>query len=285
MTVETSTGSNGVTHEWIFIDESEIATSPTQTLRPPIPNPNLPVDVPFPPNINPADLIRRNRNGDLLSRATNKFLIYRNEYAKELQNQGFRLSMREVSRMAAKSWKREPQHVKRKYEDIAREVERIHVQLSMSSSSGWERRRPCFNRSPSEQGFLPIHNQMDDCVVLPSMTVPSNHPSISQYSPYMPFAQTIPYTPTMRTVPSHRYSPIASPIDSRSLYFVNNCANSPFDYFQYELYNEPLSESLHLPIEATSLASNFDVPFGFSSESDSLNDSLGNSPESYVDFA
>jgi len=283
MAVENSTGGSGATHEWIFIDESEIATSPTQTVRPPIPNPNLPVDVPFPPNINPADLIRRNRNGDLLSRATNKFLIYRNEYAKELQNQGFRLSMREVSRMAAKSWKREPQHVKRKYEDIAREVERIHVQLSMSSTSGWERRRPCFNRSP-EQGYIPIHNQLDDsCVVLPSMTVPSNHPSIPQYSPYMPFAQTIPYTPTIRTVPSHRYSPIASPIDSRSLYIVNNCGNSPFEYFQYEFYNEPLPDSLQLPIDA-SLTSNFDVPFSFTSDADSLNDSLGSSPESY-DFS
>jgi hypothetical protein len=276
-----STGGTAVAHEWIFIDESEIATSPAQTLRPPIPNPNLPVDVPFPPDINPADLIRRNRNGDLLSRATNKFLIYRNEYAKELQNQGFRLSMREVSRMAAKSWKREPQHVKRKYEDIAREVERIHVQLSMSSSSGWERRRPCFNRTPSEQGFLPIHNQLDEnCVVLPSMTVPSNHPSISQYSPYMPFASTIPYTPAIRTVPSHRYSPMTSPIDS-NLYFVNNCGTPSFEYFQYELYNEPLQ----LPIEAAaSIASNFDVQFGFSSDADSLNDSLGNSPES-LDFS
>jgi hypothetical protein len=278
MAGDNSTG-GGVTHEWIFIDESEIATSPAQNLRPPIPNPNLPVDVPFPPNINPADLIRRNRNGDLLSRATNKFLIYRNEYAKELQNQGFRLSMREVSRMAAKSWKREPQHVKRKYEDIAREVERIHVQLSMSSSSGWERRRPCFNRTPSEPGFLPIHSQLDEgCVVLPSMTVPSNHPSIPQYSPYMPFTSPIPYTPAIRTVPSHRYSPIASPIDSRNLYLVNSCGNPPFDYFQYEIYDD----QLQLPIETnTPLTSNFDVPFGFSSDADSLNDSLGNSPESF----
>ncbi|CAG8485311.1 6428_t:CDS:1 [Funneliformis caledonium] len=276
MTGNNSTGGSGVAHEWIFIDESEIATSPAQTLRSPVPNPNLPVDVPFPPNINPADLIRRNRNGDLLSRATNKFLIYRNEYAKELQNQGFRLSMREVSRMAAKAWKREPQHVKRKYEDIAREVERIHVQLSMSSSSGWERRRPCYNRTSSEQEFFPIHNQMEDNCVM--MTVPQ---SIPQYSPYIPFASTIPYTPTVRTVPSHRYSPIPSPVDSRQLYLVNNCGTSPFDYFQYDLYNEPLS----LPIETTpSLSPNFEIPFGFSSDADSLNDSLGSSPEAF-DFS
>ncbi|CAG8487005.1 11133_t:CDS:2, partial [Acaulospora colombiana] len=55
--------------------------------------------------INPPDLIRRNKkNSELPSRATNK----------------------DVSRMAAMAWKNEPRKAKRKYEDIAREVEMIH---------------------------------------------------------------------------------------------------------------------------------------------------------------
>ncbi|CAG8526801.1 6791_t:CDS:2, partial [Acaulospora colombiana] len=131
--------------EWIFIDESNTINSPPiQPLSShPTPDPEIfkKIVVPFPPKINPPDLIRRNKkNGELLSRATNKFLIYRNEFSKELSKQlescgCSKLSMRDVSRMAAMAWKNEPRKVKRKYEDIAREVETIHVKLLISSPS------------------------------------------------------------------------------------------------------------------------------------------------------
>ncbi|RIB21725.1 hypothetical protein C2G38_1070669 [Gigaspora rosea] len=160
--------------EWIFIDESDNVTSPAQSLRSLIPDKNLHINVPFPPEINPMDLIRRNKNGELLSRATNKFLIYRNEYVKELQIRGFKLSMREVSRMAAQSWKREPHHVKRKYEDIAREVVILNMQLSMISSPYLDRRRGCFTQNPHE--LQPNHKyQHDRCTILPTVTVPSSY--------------------------------------------------------------------------------------------------------------
>ncbi|RHZ84949.1 hypothetical protein Glove_74g320 [Diversispora epigaea] len=85
----------------------------------------LPLQIlPLPPRY----LIRRNKkNGELLSRATNEFLIYRNEYSKELSKQlescgCNKLSMRKVSRMTAMAWKTESREVKRKYE-------KIHVKL------------------------------------------------------------------------------------------------------------------------------------------------------------
>ncbi|CAG8489052.1 56_t:CDS:2 [Acaulospora morrowiae] len=141
----TSLPSSAAKQEWIFIDESNTINSPPiQPLNPhPAPDPEIfkKIVVPFPPKINPPDLIRRNKkNGELLSRATNKFLIYRNEFSKELSKQlescgCSKLSMRDVSRMAAMAWKNEPRRVKRKYEDIAREVETIHVKLLISSPS------------------------------------------------------------------------------------------------------------------------------------------------------
>ncbi|RHZ76371.1 hypothetical protein Glove_198g16 [Diversispora epigaea] len=204
--------------EWIFIDESNTINSPpTQSLNPhPTPDPEIfkRIIILFPPKIKPSDLICRNKkNGELLSRATNKFLIYRNEYSKELSKQlesygCNKLSIREVSRMAAMAWKKnqeklkenmkisqenstyyqswdhvnyqnndskkdnnnnnnndnnnnnnnnnntnitirsvtngsyglekESRKVKRKYEDIAREVEKIHVKLLLSSSTYYQ---------------------------------------------------------------------------------------------------------------------------------------------------
>ncbi|CAG8640466.1 17282_t:CDS:2 [Gigaspora margarita] len=79
--------------EWLFIDESSTIASPKP--KRPCDLSNLLVIVPFPPKVDPSDLIRRNKHGELLARSTNKFLIYRNEFAKQLHSQGYRLSMRE----------------------------------------------------------------------------------------------------------------------------------------------------------------------------------------------
>ncbi|CAG8486798.1 12379_t:CDS:1 [Cetraspora pellucida] len=238
--------------EWIFIDESDIITSPAQSLRPLIPDQNLHINVPFPPEINPVDLIRRNKNGELLSRATNKFLIYRNEYAKELQARGFKLSMREVSRMAAQSWKKEPQQVKRKYEDIAREVEKLHVQLSMSSSPGWDRRRGCFTQNPNE--MQPNHKyQRDHCSILPSVTVPSS------YLPYHYIPTTIP----MPTVPSQNsYSSIQS-VDCRQSYYLLDqaCGNPQMDFIQYgDLPTPNLDINFNNSLESSPESFNCELP-------------------------
>ncbi|CAG8578800.1 5548_t:CDS:2 [Ambispora leptoticha] len=89
-----------------------------------------PVDVPFPPDVNPKDLIRRDQNGILRARATNKFLIYRSQYAKALKAKGFCISMRTVSTLASKSWQKEPRKVQRKYEELAKEVAKLREEMS-----------------------------------------------------------------------------------------------------------------------------------------------------------
>ncbi|CAG8535273.1 11016_t:CDS:1 [Ambispora gerdemannii] len=138
---------NNDNHKWIFIQESFISTSPEEPIQHIIPEPNPYIKVPFPPEINPFELIRTDEKGELRSRCTNKFLIYRNEYAKQLETYGYKISMRKVSCMAARAWKEEPNHVIRYYEDIAREVEKLHVQLSMNSVPS----ETTFN-SPSDSG-------------------------------------------------------------------------------------------------------------------------------------
>ncbi|CAG8482081.1 9523_t:CDS:1 [Scutellospora calospora] len=123
-----------VEQELVIILENGTEPTPVRAIRRPEPKLHSPVHVPFPPAINAASLIRINKEGALLARCTNKFLIYRNQFAKEVRTQGYNLSMSEVSCLAAQAWKREPNHVIRKYSDIAQEVKWLHKQLSRSGS-------------------------------------------------------------------------------------------------------------------------------------------------------
>jgi hypothetical protein len=123
-----------VEQELVFILENGTEPTPVRTIKRPEPQLHAPVHVPFPPAINAADLIRTNKSGALLARCTNKFLIYRNEFAKEIRAQGYNLSMSEVSCLAAQAWKQEPNYVIRKYADIAHEVKWLHKQLSRTNS-------------------------------------------------------------------------------------------------------------------------------------------------------
>ncbi|CAG8602156.1 3328_t:CDS:2 [Ambispora gerdemannii] len=126
------------TTELKFINESEDYESREklrESLRN-IPADKVPaVQVPFPPDVNPKDLIRRDPSGILRARATNKFLIYRSQYAKALKAKGYCISMRTVSALASKSWQKEPRKVQRKYEELAKEVAKIREEISTVSST------------------------------------------------------------------------------------------------------------------------------------------------------
>ncbi|CAG8528184.1 2536_t:CDS:1 [Acaulospora colombiana] len=236
--------------EWVFIDESDNIISPAKQSHDDISDSNFLISIPFPPQINPLDLIRRNKNGQLLSRATNKFLIYRNEYSKELQSCGYKLSMRDVSRMAAKSWKLESSEVKRKYEDIAREVEKIHVKLSMSASP-----YPiCCARKFSKQSNLP---QQDNFFfsVSPSTQL-SSYPS---FRPHPTIVANAIRSPSVGPICSN--TPISANSNSTypSLYHLNQSENyNPC--FPFELYNNPLNLQIQnslLPKASTDNNSSF----------------------------
>jgi hypothetical protein len=123
-----------IEQEFVFILENGTEPTPVRAIRRPEPQLRAPIHVPFPPAIKAVDLIRTNKNGTLLARCTNKFLIYRNEFAREVRTQGYNLSMSEVSCLAAQAWKKEPNYVIRKYADIAHEVKWLHKQLSRSNS-------------------------------------------------------------------------------------------------------------------------------------------------------
>ncbi|CAG8555709.1 37027_t:CDS:1 [Racocetra persica] len=248
--------------EWLFIDESSTIASPKP--KRPCDLSNLLVIVPFPPKVDPSDLIRRNKHGELLARSTNKFLIYRNEYAKQLHSQGYRLSMREVSKMASKAWKKEERRVKRKYEEIAREVERIHVRLAMSDNSKQElKNKNKLNGDHVAKQTTNEHEKMQqqfyDKIRLKQET--QTGMDVSPSDPCSVFRESDDDSVTSDTlsqqieliepiIPSQRYdaSPILSPImhftdaqERQPTYFLEQEANNNQ---LYQLYNnDPISFS------------------------------------------
>jgi len=86
--------------------------------------------LPFPPHIVPEDLIN-SQTCKLPSKPPNAFFIYRKVYTKELIAQNLRFKMTDVSSWVSNSWKLEPEEVKTKYKEIAREVRKIYKQIKL----------------------------------------------------------------------------------------------------------------------------------------------------------
>ncbi|CAG8518627.1 1621_t:CDS:2 [Ambispora gerdemannii] len=138
--------------QWLIIDESASVASPNSQIRTNSNNNAIPqpiIKVPFPPQVNPEDLITKQRKGKIPTKPPNAFMIYRMKYVEELHARGFRLPMRDVSASVASSWKDEPEIIIAHYEEIARET------TSANQSGGFLRQMtlpptpsPSMNTSP-----------------------------------------------------------------------------------------------------------------------------------------
>ncbi|CAG8503473.1 5025_t:CDS:1 [Cetraspora pellucida] len=102
-----------------------------QTRRIISPPPNL--ILPFPPQINPEDLMNC-KTRKLPSKPPNAFFIYRKVYTKELIKRNLRFKMTDVSPWVSISWKREPEEVKNKYKEIAKDVRKLYKKSKLSSN-------------------------------------------------------------------------------------------------------------------------------------------------------
>ncbi|CAG8461885.1 835_t:CDS:2, partial [Scutellospora calospora] len=77
--------------------------------------------LPFPPTINPRDLIVPRPNGHV-PRPPNTFIIYRKLFFETARTFGYNLPMNIISSMASKSWDNESDNVKKEYKRIAKEA-------------------------------------------------------------------------------------------------------------------------------------------------------------------
>ncbi|CAG8481328.1 14302_t:CDS:1 [Acaulospora colombiana] len=74
------------------------------------------------------------KKGKLPFRPTNQFLLYRTALIKTLFKNGYyEYNMREISRLASKLWKLEPEYVQREYRILALKVKKIHREYELHS--------------------------------------------------------------------------------------------------------------------------------------------------------
>lgn len=254
-----------IEQELVFILENGTEPTPVRAIKRPEPQLHAPVHVPFPPAINAADLIRTNKSGALLARCTNKFLIYRNEFAREVRAQGYNLSMSEVSCLAAQAWKQEPNYVIRKYADIAHEVKWLHKQLSRSNSRNRRRNSSNHLTSPVEDDEQTIYTTRQKRANLLTQQFPSemyhyNNLHYQQNIMSSPLTPLTPLTPTMYS-PTFMYHPRISevitsdiPLNATTMFttslkeerFLNNSANLEM-ISPYEIPASYCDESFSMP--------------------------------------
>jgi hypothetical protein len=254
-----------IEQELVFILENGTEPTPVRAIKRPEPQLHAPVHVPFPPAINAADLIRTNKSGALLARCTNKFLIYRNEFAREVRAQGYNLSMSEVSCLAAQAWKQEPNYVIRKYADIAHEVKWLHKQLSRSNSRNRRRNSPNSSShltSPVEDDEQTIYTTKQKRANLLTQQFPpemfrfNNLHYQQQNVMSSPLTPLTPLTPTIYS-PTFMYHPVTSDIllNATTMFssaplkeerFLNNSANLEMSS-PYEIPVNYCGESFSMP--------------------------------------
>ncbi|CAG8449586.1 18257_t:CDS:2 [Rhizophagus irregularis] len=80
------------------------------------------IKLPFPPYIDPYDLIIKSQDGKIPSRSPNAFIIYRKVFIETARNEGYILPMTVISSMASQSWERESEEVKEEYKRLSREA-------------------------------------------------------------------------------------------------------------------------------------------------------------------
>ncbi|GBB86267.1 hypothetical protein RclHR1_01270013 [Rhizophagus clarus] len=85
---------------------------------------------PFPPTINPRDLIaKQSSNGKIMARAPNAFIIYRKLCVEAARSHGYYLPMTVISSMTSQSWEEESSDVKAEYKRIAQEANKYHREM------------------------------------------------------------------------------------------------------------------------------------------------------------
>lgn len=87
------------------------------------------IKVPFPPVIDPYDLIVKTKDGRIPSRAPNAFIIYHKIFIETARNNGYHLPITVISSMSSQSWEKESDVVKDEYKRIAKEAYEVRNEM------------------------------------------------------------------------------------------------------------------------------------------------------------
>jgi hypothetical protein len=99
---------------------------------------NIPIDInlPFLPKISTYDLLSRTTllNGNN-KRIPNAFIIYRMTLHRELVSKGYKVSLTQLSTMAANAWKHETEEAKKVYIDLVNDAKVLYRKISLKEKN------------------------------------------------------------------------------------------------------------------------------------------------------
>ncbi|CAG8554072.1 9825_t:CDS:2 [Diversispora eburnea] len=81
------------------------------------------VKVQFPPRVTVGEIVQKQLNNNIknANHTVNSFMIYRREFNREIRESRFNFKLKEISKLAAVSWKTEPQYIKDHYKRMAKD--------------------------------------------------------------------------------------------------------------------------------------------------------------------
>ncbi|RHZ79471.1 hypothetical protein Glove_144g103 [Diversispora epigaea] len=158
------------------------------------------IKLPFPPTINPRDLITFPKGSNTPSRAPNAFIVYRKLFIKTAKENGYSLPMTVISTMASRSWEQEPEIVKSEYKRIAKDAFDYRGEILPKKKR--EGRKKPWNIISFKQSDKPKSNEITDHAqqIFTPMTSPE-FPSDSPNLNLDPFANLFYPSPVNFTSP------------------------------------------------------------------------------------
>ncbi|CAG8699521.1 21346_t:CDS:1, partial [Dentiscutata erythropus] len=99
------------------------------------------IQVPFPPRVSVSRLVEKRLQTPAHSKSPNSFFIYRGAFLDEARAHNVKVKMTEISPIISASWKQQPPYVKNYYREIAKEVERLSIELRQNAKVGAARRQ------------------------------------------------------------------------------------------------------------------------------------------------
>ncbi|KAF0441071.1 MATA-HMG [Gigaspora margarita] len=136
------------------------------------------IQVPFPPRVSVSRLVEKRLQAPAHSKSPNSFFIYRKAFLDEARTHNCKVKMTEISPIISESWKQQPPYVKNVYREIAKEVERLSVELRQNARINAARRQHVV--LPSEETQTTVMSQ------IPSFTTNISYENYGRLVPSQP---------------------------------------------------------------------------------------------------
>ncbi|RHZ84856.1 hypothetical protein Glove_74g126 [Diversispora epigaea] len=135
------------------------------------------IKVQFPPRVTVEEIVQKQLNNNIknVNHTVNSFIIYRREFNREIRESRFKFKLKEISTLAAVSWKTEPKYIKDHYKKMAKDVKKCFEKWVQST---------CFIDSNKKSNRKKKKIATSSNISFNNDSPSSNHPSQNQNHTY-----------------------------------------------------------------------------------------------------